>query len=278
MSTPKIIIIGGGHMGLAITRGLVRANAPAEITVVDTDPDRRALLQEDSGFRTTDTLSLDDADLVVLAVPPQLFAEFAASARGKFQLNTPVLSVMAGLTAQFIAQELGTSQVVRSIPNTPSEVFYGMSVYYAPESVQGPTIAATQLLLSGIGQAVRVQAEELIDDATALCGGGPAFVSYIADSFCQFATSRGFTEQDALLMTTQVLRGTAELIAASGRPPMQLCQEVMTPQGTTERGIATFEEHQLKKSLAAALTASANRSRELAALSGAPAALRRTGG
>jgi pyrroline-5-carboxylate reductase len=45
---------------------------------------------------------------------------------------------------------------------------------------------------------------------------------------------------------------------------MQLCREVMTPNGTTERGIATLDAAELKGSVLAALAASAQRSRELA--------------
>ncbi len=277
MTTSRVTIIGGGHMGLAIARGLVRSDPPVDLCVVETNPDRRAVLTQEPGFTTAESMPTDHGALIVLAVPPQQFSDFAATARARFRPDTPVLSVMAGLTVQQIKDQLGTAQVVRSIPNTPSEVFYGMTVYYADAEVQDSTIAATELLLTSIGQALRVFEEKLIDDATALCGGGPAFISYIADSFCKFALSRGFTQAQSLLMTTQVFRGTAELIGSSNRPPMQLCQEVMTPQGTTERGIAKFDEYQLPQSLVAALTASADRSRELSAQWGASALVRPKG-
>lgn len=258
------ILIGCGHMGFAIARGLLGAAPGREVVVVETSPERRAILAEHGGLTIADELEIAPGDFVVLAVPPQVFGAFATAERAKFGPETPVLSVMAGLNAATIAAALGTSQVVRSIPNTPSEVFQGMSVYFADAAVSENTVAQADLLLRSIGKALRVDAEELIDDATALCGGGPAFVSYIVDAFCQFAAARGFTEAAGREMAVQVFGGTATLIGASGKPPMQLCREVMTPNGTTERGIAAFDAAELTNSVLTALAASAARSRELA--------------
>ncbi|WP_326673356.1 pyrroline-5-carboxylate reductase [Streptomyces sp. NBC_01257] len=262
----RLIIVGCGHMGLAIARGLLGGPPGPEIVVVDTDAERRKALAEYDGLTVTGELDIAEGDFVTLAVPPQVFADFADAERHRFTPRTPVLSVMAGLTSRSIAAALNTSQVVRSIPNTPSEVFEGMSVYFADAEVSADTVARAEALLGVIGKVLRVDAEELVDDATALCGGGPAFVSYIVDAFCRFAVSRGFSEEASREMTVQVFAGTAALIEESGKPPMQLCHEVMTPNGTTERGIAAFDAADLGGSVVAALAASARRSRELASV------------
>ncbi|MFI5491521.1 pyrroline-5-carboxylate reductase family protein [Actinoplanes sp. NPDC051859] len=260
----RLTVVGCGHMGLAIVRGLLGATPRPRILAVETNPERRKVLRTVEGLTVGAELAITAGDFVVLAIPPQAFGAFAAAERHRFTADTPVLSVMAGLTARTIADALGTTQVVRAIPNTPSEVFEGMSVYYAEPAVTEATVAQADLLLASIGQALRVDVEELVDDATAICGGGPAFVSYIVDAFCQFATSRGFSESAGRAMAAQVFGGTATLIRHSDKPPMQLCREVMTPNGTTERGIAAFDAAELKVSVLAALTASAHRSRELA--------------
>lgn len=263
-SRSRVIIVGCGHMGLAIARGLLGSASNREVVAVETSVQRRASLESVDGLTVTSDLEIAEGDFVVLAIPPQLFGGFAIAEGDKFGTDTPVLSVMAGLGAGSIADALGTSQVVRSIPNTPAEVFEGMSVYFAPPTASEKTISEAELLLRSIGRAMRVQSEHLVDDATAICGGGPAFVSYIVDAFCQFARSCGFTEEAAREMAAQVFGGTATLIRESGKPPMQLCREVMTPNGTTERGIAAFDRAELTTSVQEALRASATRSRELA--------------
>ncbi|GIJ28757.1 pyrroline-5-carboxylate reductase [Micromonospora qiuiae] len=264
IAATRVVIVGGGHMGLAIIRGLLGRRPGREVVVVECSAARRKLLADLDGLTVAPHLEVADGDFVVLAIPPQVFGDFAKAERHLFTPQTPVLSVMAGLTADSIARALGTSQVVRSIPNTPSEVFEGMSVYYAGPQVSQETTEQAEALLKVIGRSLRVDDEELVDDATAICGGGPAFVSYIVDAFCQFATTCGFSEAAGREMAVQVFGGTAALIEQSGKPPMQLCREVMTPNGTTERGITAFDAAELKSSILAALVASAQRSRELA--------------
>lgn len=262
----RVIVVGCGHMGLAIVRGLIGSGQGQQLTGVEVSAARRAELAGIDGIHLEADLRIAAGDTVVLAVPPQVFGDFAVAERHRFAPDTPVISVMAGLTAGRIAAALGTGQVVRAIPNTPSEVFEGMSVYYAGPQVAPATVERAERLLRSIGKVLRVDTETQVDDATALCGGGPAFVSYIVDAFCQFGAERGFTEAASREMAVQVFGGTAALIADSGKPPMQLCREVMTPNGTTERGIAAFDAAGLKASVLAALAASAHRSRELASV------------
>lgn len=261
----RLIMVGCGHMGTAMVRGILGSTPNCGIVIVENSAERREALARYDGLTVTSDLRVAEGDFVVLAIPPQAFRDFADAERHRFSSGTPVLSVMAGLRTESIGTSLGTTQVVRSIPNTPSEVLEGMAVYYADPSVSETTIAQADQLLKTIGRALRVDSEGLIDDATALCGGGPAFVSYIADAFCRFAVDRGFTEAAGREMAMQVFGGTARLIAESGKPPMQLCREVMTPNGTTERGIAALDMGKLKSLIGTALTASAQRSRELSA-------------
>lgn len=262
--TSRVIVVGCGHMGLAIVRGLLSSMPASRLCVVEQSEQRRAALAPLYAFSIGSELRIADEDLVVLAIPPQAFGDFSSTARREFDRHTPVLSVMAGIVAGSISDALGTSEVVRAIPNTPSEIFEGMSVYYADPTVSPGTLLRAKKLLQAIGRTIQVDAEHLVDDATAICGGGPAFVSYIADAFCSFAVSRGFTSAAGREMAAQVFAGTAKLMAHTGKSPMQLCREVMTPNGTTERGISVFEAAGLKASIVAGLSASALRSRELA--------------
>ncbi|SAI68915.1 pyrroline-5-carboxylate reductase [Bordetella ansorpii] len=257
----NIVIFGVGHMGSAILRGLQR-NARADVLAVDPDPKRRAVAAN-MGVNATDTPSrLGSSDIAVLAMPPQAFAAFAASQRA-IHATSPVVSVMAGIRASALEAALATPQVIRAIPNTPSEFYEGMTVFYAPPAASPDTIAAAGQIFETIGRVLHVQNEALLDPATALCGGGPAFVAYFAHALAQFATDAGFAPAQAAAMTAQVLRGTATLLERSAKPAMQLCQEVMTAGGTTERGIQVFERKMLGRIIYEALEKASARSAEL---------------
>jgi len=264
MSKPnRNVIVGAGHMGLAIIRGLRRSQPESELFIVERSETRRTWLQSEFGLASTADLEVADGDAIVLAIPPQVFVDFAATARSRIPKNAPIISVMAGIRIATISDALGGNQVVRTIPNIPAEIGRGLTVFYAPSSVTPETLKRTHKILSAIGTSMRVGNEEMVDPATAICGGGPAFVSYFADAFCTFAEAQGFSQDEAIRLTTEVFRGTAELIATSRRSPRALCREVMTPGGTTERGIAAFEAGRLKPVVLEALAASTARSREL---------------
>ncbi|MBA2431612.1 MAG: pyrroline-5-carboxylate reductase, partial [Chthoniobacterales bacterium] len=227
-----------------------------ELLVVERDEARRSWLQSQFRLDATADLNVLQGDVIVIAIPPQVFADFVASERCRIPENTPIISVMAGIRIATISDALGSDQVVRTIPNTPAEVGRGVTVFYAPSSVTPETLERVHEVLSAIGTSLRVGNEDMLDPATAICGGGPAFVSYFADAFCTFAQIQGFSPDEAVHLTTEVLQGTAQLIATSRRTPEALCREVMTPNGTTERGIAAFEAGRLKPVVLEALAAS----------------------
>jgi pyrroline-5-carboxylate reductase len=250
-------------MGLAIIRGLMRQGHDG-IQVVDPNQERRNVLSERFGVTALlRSPPLKDDSLVVLAIPPQAFADFAKTSPISQQHTGPVVSVMAGVTLATVASLLGITQVVRSIPNTASEVLQGMTVFCAHPATAPENVEEARKLFETFGTAVLVPDEALLDPATALCGGGPAFVAFFAGVMQAFATGAGFDPGSAARITTQILRGAAELIEATGKPPVQICREVMTPQGTTERGIRHLTDCQMEQILHDALCKSSERSREL---------------
>lgn len=248
----RIVIVGAGHMDTAIILGLLNSGHTL-LHVVDPDASRLAVFRERNVPCTTSLPPIEPADAVVLAMPPQAFKSFAAGAKSLCGHTGPVVSVMAGVQVATIATLLDVSEVVRSIPNTPSEVFKGMTVFFAEEHTSPNTVERATRIFAGFGRSVRVPEEALIDPSTALCGGGPAFVAFFADAMQRFGTQAGLDDATSLQITLQVLRGTADLIEATNKPALQICKEVMTPQGTTERGIMHLESCGINEVIATAL-------------------------
>lgn len=258
----KIIVIGAGHMGSAILRGLMHGRQQT-LHVFDTQSERLHEWRE-QGIACSETPPQPAAqDTLVLAIPPQVFPSFACANLALHGHRGLVISVMAGVRMQVISKVLNTPAVVRAIPNTPSEVMEGMSVCCALPTVEPTRMEQAMRLLETCGKVIRVDSESLLDPATELCGGGPAFIAYIADAMQSYAADAGFSGSQAQQMTSQVLRGTAALIEASGKEFSVICHEVMTPGGTTERGIDCFRQYSLRDIIRAAMSLSQIRPNEL---------------
>lgn len=259
-----IHMLGAGHMGGAILYGLrQQLKGTDSLRVIEVDAERSARYSSD-GFQVSTRLeTIEDDDIIVLAVPPQQFAQALMQNERLKRHRGPVISVMAGITLNTLTRELGHCNVVRSIPNTPSQVGEGVTLYYAPKSASPELTSAAQQVFGAIGVVIRVEDETQIDSGTALGGGGPALVAFFADALQEYAHDEGFDAQQAALIATQLLHGTARLIRETGKPAWQVCKDVQTKGGTTERAIDTFIDADLKGIVKAALQAAARRSVEL---------------
>lgn len=259
----NIYILGGGHMGRAILFGLRRNFSACHIKPIEICADRAASLAA-CGFEVSKRIETIDADdVVILAVPPQNFQSVVRDNQLLLSHGGPVISVMAGITIKSLCSTLGHTRMVRSIPNTPSEVREGVTLYYVQENADSDLIAAAEMIFGAIGICARVDNECQIDSGTALVGGGPALVAYFANALLLYAENVGFDSETAWQVTTQLLYGTSLLLKSTRKTPMQLCKEVQTQGGTTERAVQSFDQHDLNEIILSALTAAAERSEEL---------------
>ena len=261
----RMVIFGIGHMGAAIARGILRTGIKNIYLI---DPDEEKLKEFSSQGVMVDTIckNLVPDDVLILAMPPQAFLSFAHENHEVREHPGLIISVMAGVRIQSIQTALKVENVVRTIPNTPSEVFEGMTLYCKSNSIDEVSTVTTRRILESIGQCIELPSEELIDPGTALCGGGPAFVAYFANALQKFGEQTGIGELASRQIVIQVLRGTAALLQSTEKTALQICREVMTPGGTTERGVWHFDQANLTQTIIDALTQSSMRSKELGTL------------
>lgn len=259
----NIAIVGAGHMGSAIAMGLRRSNPNISIAIIDSDPEK---YRGTSRANISLLAGLPDAPIfqaLILAIPPQAFNRFSQNNPQLESLSTLMISVMAGIKISELEKHLKTSQVCRAIPNLPCAINEGVTVLMPhPNITQKNKLLAIQIL-SQLGTLIMTQDERAIDDATALAGGGPAYISYFADALIAYAVSAGFDKATALSMVTQLIHGTSALLKTSIDTPETLCKKVMTPNGTTERAIDLLNNKQVKNIIIDALKSSSMRSMEL---------------
>ena len=97
MSSPSLVIVGGGNMGAALARGLVaeRFLLPSELVIVEKSSDRRAILSKEFPESVISERILN-CDSVIVAVKPNDVAEICSTLEnfGVKQL----LSIAAGVT------------------------------------------------------------------------------------------------------------------------------------------------------------------------------------
>ncbi|RXE49434.1 pyrroline-5-carboxylate reductase [Chromohalobacter israelensis] len=266
--TSQVTFIGAGNMASAIFGGMVESGYPAEaITATGRDPQALAALAERHGIRTTtDNLAaVDGADVVVLAVKPQIMREVCHELRDTVQAQRPlIVSVAAGLNAATLENWLGGElAVIRCMPNTPSLVGQGAAGLFANARVSESQKQLATTLLEAVGLVEWVADETLLEAVTAVSGSGPAYFFLIMEALEDAGKKLGLPADSARRLALQTAFGAASMARESEFEPAELRRRVTSPNGTTERAIASFEDDGLRRLFENATQACATRAREL---------------
>ncbi|MBL7016044.1 MAG: pyrroline-5-carboxylate reductase [Kiritimatiellales bacterium] len=262
----KVVFVGAGNMAEAIVSGMVAADfcAPEKIVLTDIRPERLADLEADHGVSTsTDNSVVKNAEIVVLAVKPQVMNEVLKGIAPVLRKETLVISIAAGISAAKIEAALGEgTRVVRVMPNTPALIGQGASALAAGTLADEADMEVAEAILNCVGLTVRVE-ERQIDAVTALSGSGPAYVFYLLEGMLAAADEMGLEKETARALALQTVEGAARLMKDSGEKAADLRAKVTSKGGTTEAAIRSLDAAGVKESIVNALKAAEARSKEL---------------
>jgi pyrroline-5-carboxylate reductase len=269
VSEPKITFIGGGNMARAIYRGLVESGFPAEnIGVVDPSEAAQSAARASGLIRIAESATDADlsADLIVLAVKPQITDIALSPLAHRVSSTATVLSIIASINSASLANLLGLPNddaVVRSMPNTPALVGEGMTGLFSNSDQRAHGRILAERVMSAVGQCVWVSNESDLDLVTAISGSGPAYFFLFMESLADAAVELGMSPQTAHQLSVQTALGAAKLAQASDDGLAKLRENVTSPGGTTEQAIESFEASELRAIVMSATRAAKKRSIEL---------------
>jgi pyrroline-5-carboxylate reductase len=267
MTSQRIGFIGAGNMASALLRGWLRAKqvAPAEVRVSDVDPKKREACTQQHGVvaAASNAELCGWASLLILAVKPQNVPGVLKECAGAVQPGTLLISIAAGVRCSSIGDALPASaRIVRAMPNTPALVGAGATALCAGPRATPSDLELARALFDAVGRSVVVD-ETHMDTVTGLSGSGPAYVMLVIESLADGGVAAGLSRETALLLATQTVLGSAQLLLESGDHPGVWKDRVMSPGGTTAAGLAALEEGRLRHVLASAVQHATRRSREL---------------
>ncbi|MCY4647526.1 MAG: pyrroline-5-carboxylate reductase [Gammaproteobacteria bacterium] len=270
----SVAFIGAGAMGAAMIGGLAGGNDidAGRVIASDRNEDRLALVRDQFGVRTTDCNreAARDADIVVLAVKPQVLPAVLSELQGRIREDALTLSIVAGATIASIASLLEHRAIVRTMPNTPAQVGEGMTVWTATPEVSREQRAQAVTIVGALGRQLCVDDERFLDIATAISGTGPAYVFLMMEALVDAAVHLGFSRKDARELVVQTIRGAA--IYAQQQPvhPAELRNRVTSPGGTTAEALYQLEKGSFRTIMSKAVLAAFRRSVALGEMSTEP--------
>lgn len=243
-SSASLAILGGGNLGQALARGLIRSGTlrPDQIHLTRRRPGGLEELAAEGFPVGTDNLAaIQAAGTVLIAVQPQQIANLLDEIRDELDPGRhKVISVVSGVTVAQLREMIpAPTAVVRAMPNTAVSIGESMTCLSAdPDSIRG--LEEAEALFKGVGLTLRIE-DEMMLGATALCACGIAFFLRSVRAASQGGIEIGFHPEDALLLAAQTARGAASLALLDNHHPESEIDRVTTPRGCTIAGLNEME-------------------------------------
>jgi len=267
LANRTIATVGSGVMAEAMIIGLLNGRLVTADQVVASHPraDRRAALEATHKLRAvaSNVEAVRDADVIILAVKPQMLGKVGREIGPHLRRGQLVLSVLAGPTTNALTTTLGHDQVVRAMPNTPARIGNGMTVWYATPATTEDQRAQAKALLGALGAELEVEDEKWVAMATAVSGTGPAYVFLVMEALIDAAVHLGFPRHIAHDLVIETLEGSTRFAKQSGDHPAVLRNMVTSPAGTSAAAIHELESGRLRTVLSEAVWAAFRRTVEL---------------
>lgn len=267
MLTDKIGVIGAGKIGSAVVRGVIRAGVvnKDQVMASDVSSTLRESIAKELGIRVTPDNGevCDFADIVILAVKPQIVDPVAKEIAKKLDKSKLLVSVAAGVPLSRIEGNLARgARVVRVMPNIPCVVGAGAACYAGGAHANAKDLERVGEILRSFGIALPVE-EKYLDAVTGLSGSGPAYVFLFIESLADGGVQMGLSRDAALKLALQTVYGSAKMALESGKHLGELKDEVTSPGGTTIAGLFALERAGFKGAVMKAIRQATRRSQEL---------------
>ncbi|MDP5032888.1 MAG: pyrroline-5-carboxylate reductase [Paraglaciecola sp.] len=269
MEHRRIAFIGAGNMSKSIISGLVNNGYPAEY-IYASNPSMPKLdaLHQQFGIQISQSNVhvVEQAQVIVLAVKPQLMAQMCADLAKQTELQDKLfVSIAAGISVQRLQEMLGGNyKVIRTMPNTPSSLGLGMTGLYANEQIPTEDRDYAGALLKHVGKIAWVEKEAMIDGVIAAAGSSPAYFFAFLEAMQHEAQQQGFDRDTARLLVQQAMLGAAEMVCQN--PQLEISElrtQVTSKGGTTAQALACFADNGLSDIVAKAMQAAVARAKEM---------------
>lgn len=246
----KLAFIGGGNMANALIVGLKNKEITmTDIMVIEHDTNKWAQLKQLGVNVSAELSDVQHSEAIVLAIKPQQLATLSKTL-APLLTKQLVISIAAGIRLNDLSRWLGDyPTIVRAMPNTPAQIQAGITGLYAMASVSAEHVTLADEILKAAGSTLWLDSEEKLDAVTAISGSGPAYVFLLIEALQEAALHLGLTTLEARQLSIATFKGAGLLADASATPVDILRAQVTSKGGTTEQGLLSMEQSQVKQAI-----------------------------
>ena len=220
-------------MAKAILQGMKNGQYEMEnVEIVGRDEEKMQNLSNELGCKYALIDGYDISEkIVILAVKPYALQEVSMRIKGEAGV---LISILAGKSLVELEKRIKAKSYIRAMPNVAAKYSASTTAVTGDEEAKETAVE----ILSKIGEVIWVNSDDEIDMATAIIGSGPAFLALIAEAVSDGGVYTGLKRD----VSEELTRGLFRSFAALKENFADIKNSVMSPKGTTAKGIFTLEK------------------------------------
>jgi len=241
----KYGFIGLGNMASAIIEGMAASGEfeKDEIYGYNRSEGKTKVLSEKTGLIPcgSEAEVAETAEILVLAVKPQMMADVLVKIGNKIKEEQSVISIAAGLSTEWYEERLSENvPVVRVMPNINAKVKAAVTAVCAGKNASEKDLQAAEKIFGTVGETYRIE-EKMFSAFMSIGGASGAFVFLYIDALANAGVRAGLPRNFAVELATETVIGSGELLKKTGEHPIALMNQVCSPAGTTIEGVMTLQ-------------------------------------
>lgn len=242
----SIAILGAGTIGQSIAHGLKNSHIVKNIILTSKDKNSLQRLEAE-GFHILDNNSeaVKQVDTILLCVKPNDCEDLIKEIRESISENSTVISVITGKSLETLHKSFGKEMkyLIRAMPNTAIQVRESLT-FLSGENQEA--MAKAEAIFKQLGKTQTIK-EEQMSVATVLGASAPAIYFSLLEAHMEMAIQNGFTQNDALHIAQQVMKGASILGQENKTHPSIEIGKICSPGGCTIEGVIASKRNNFAK-------------------------------
>ena len=264
----KLVFYGAGNMAQAIFTGIINSNNLDPNDIYLTNKSNEQALKDFAerlgvNYSYDDKELLKNADYVFLGTKPHDFEALAERIKDDITDDNRFISIMAGLSIDYIRQLLDTNNpLARIMPNTNAQVGHSVTGISFSNNFGPKSKDEVNELINAFGSVIEVS-EDHLHQVTAITGSGPAFLYHVFEQYVKAGTELGLERDQVEESIRNLIIGTSKMIERSDLSMEQLRKNITSKGGTTQAGLDALSQYDIVSMFEDCLSSAVNRSVEL---------------
>lgn len=262
-------VIGVGHFGTALIKGMLSHSNQVQILLTERDSPKLIADEYINRISGSSVKGIGDikslkqnSDVIILCVRPQNMGEVMENL---IDYDKLVISFAAGLPISYYEEMKPDIKLIRAMSNLAIEYGKGVNGWVKNKHCKISEESSYHKIFNNLAYSFQYKQEEEpnLDTITAISGSGIAYLAQVFDTVKVCGMNNGLSDSNSEVIIQKTVEGVLSLMENTDFKLNEIVKMVASKGGTTEVGIETMEKAGLQEALTMGLVDTIEKCRQI---------------